>query len=198
MKLWLIRIGAAALVTAFGSFLCDGADALVRERAGVRDLAAPDSLDAAGRIPRRLLAALNGEGRSEGMTEARQLNDLALLYQHQGRYTDAEPLYQRSLAMLEDTLGPNHPAVAASLGNLAALYQEEGRYADAERLCRRSVDILEKALGPEHPAVAESLRNLADLYQAQGRAAEADALQRQSEAIRRITHGSAKTCNDCR
>ena len=30
---------------------------------------------------------------------AASLNNLAVLYQHQGRYADAEPLYKRSLAI---------------------------------------------------------------------------------------------------
>src|SRR5205814_4168375 len=146
---WSARLITAVLMAAFASAVVEDMPALssgrqfgslhIQLQAGIEE-----------RYPRLDLAALNGDGGAAGATEARQLNDLALLYQHQGRYTDAEPLYQRSLAMLEDTLGPNHPAVAASLGNLAALYQQEGRYADAERLCRRSVDILEKALGPEH------------------------------------------------
>jgi tetratricopeptide (TPR) repeat protein len=34
------------------------------------------------------------------------LNDLASLYQNQGRYTEAEPLYKRALAISEKALGP--------------------------------------------------------------------------------------------
>ena len=34
------------------------------------------------------------------------------LYQAQGRYADAEPLYKRSLAIREKALGPDHPDVA--------------------------------------------------------------------------------------
>jgi tetratricopeptide (TPR) repeat protein len=45
-----------------------------------------------------------------------------LLYQAQGNYNGAKPLYQRSLAIREKALGREHPDVAASLNNLAALY----------------------------------------------------------------------------
>ena len=41
------------------------------------------------------------------------LNNLAVLYDEQGRYADAEPLYKRSLAIREKALGPDHPDVAA-------------------------------------------------------------------------------------
>ncbi len=82
----------------------------------------------------------------------------------QGNYGEAEPLYRRSLAILEKALGPEHPDVATSLNNLALLYKTLGNYAEAEPLYRRSLAIWEKALGPEHPDVATSLNNLAALY----------------------------------
>ena len=47
---------------------------------------------------------------------------LAFTYIERGRYTDAEPLYQRALAIREKALGPEHPDVADSLNNLAGLY----------------------------------------------------------------------------
>ena len=39
-----------------------------------------------------------------------------------GRYAEAEPLYERALAIREKALGPDHPDVATSLNNLAVLY----------------------------------------------------------------------------
>ncbi len=55
------------------------------------------------------------------------LNNPALLYQAQGHYAKAEPLYQRSLAIWEKVLGPAHPYVATSLENYAALLRETAR-----------------------------------------------------------------------
>ena len=100
---------------------------------------------------------------------AKSLNELGLVYKAQGRYADAEPLYERSLAILEKALGPEHLNVAASLNNLAGLYSTQGRYADAKPLYERSLAIWETALGPDHPNVAASLNNLAGLYSTQGR-----------------------------
>ena len=79
---------------------------------------------------------------------ATSLDNLALLYDAQGRYAKAEPLYQRALAIWEKALGPEHPHVAASLNNLATLYQLQCKYADAEPLLNRALAIWEKALGP--------------------------------------------------
>ena len=42
------------------------------------------------------------------------LNNLATLYYDQGRYADAEPRYQRALAIWEKVLGPEHPNVATT------------------------------------------------------------------------------------
>jgi CHAT domain-containing protein len=95
------------------------------------------------------------------------------LYRELGNYSQAEPLYQRSLAIWEKMLGKEHPHVATSLNNLAGLYGELGNYSQAEPLYQRSLAIWEKMLGKEHPHVATTLNNLAKLYQAQGNIARA-------------------------
>ena len=58
---------------------------------------------------------------------ADSLNNLAELYRTQGRYTEAEPLQQRALAIREQVLGPQHLDVANSLNNLALLYHNQER-----------------------------------------------------------------------
>ena len=65
---------------------------------------------------------------------ATSLNNLAILYDNQGKYDDAEPLYKRALAVTEEVLGPMHPDTATSLNNLAVLYNNQGKYDDAEPL----------------------------------------------------------------
>ena len=95
---------------------------------------------------------------------ATSLDNLGSLYDSQGKYGDAEPLYRRSLAIREKALGADHPDAAQSLNNLAALYKAQGKYGDAEPLHRRALAILEKVLGSDHPAVANPLNNLAYLY----------------------------------
>ncbi len=58
---------------------------------------------------------------------ARGLNYLAGLYQAQGHNVEAEPLYQRALAVLEKAFGPEHPKLAVSLGNYAIVLRGTGR-----------------------------------------------------------------------
>ena len=45
----------------------------------------------------------------------------------QGKYAEAEPLYERSQAIREKALGPEHPDVAQSLNNRAFLLKSQVR-----------------------------------------------------------------------
>ena len=131
-------------------------------------------------------AAALKEAEKFGETDPRfatTINNLALMYEQQGRHAEAEPLYRRSLAIHEKALGPEHPNVGAALNNLAELYKSQGRYAEAEPLYRRALRIVEKALGPDHPDVGTTLNNLAALYKSQERYAEAEPLYRRDLVI---------------
>ena len=78
------------------------------------------------------------------------LNGSASYLDNRARYREAEPLYQRALAIREEVLGPIHPDVATSLNNLALLYKNQGKYSEAEPLYQRALAILEATLGLEH------------------------------------------------
>ena len=58
---------------------------------------------------------------------------------------EAEPLFQRSLAIWEKVSAPNIP-MWPGLNNLARLYRNRGQYGKAEPLYRRALQILKKAL----------------------------------------------------
>jgi len=118
------------------------------------------------------------------------LNGLALLYDSQGRYNDAEPLYLQSLDIRKRQLGNDHPDVATILNNLAGLYESQGRYNDAEPLLLQSLDIRKRQLGNDHPHVAQSLNNLAQLYYSQGQYNDAEPLYLQSLDIKKRQLGN--------
>ena len=80
---------------------------------------------------------------------------LANMYYDQGRYDDAESLYEKALAIREKTLGGNHPFVAVSLDNLANLYYQQGRLDEAEPLYMRALDIREQNRKEESAKVKE-------------------------------------------
>ncbi len=72
------------------------------------------------------------------------LDHLGNLHRDQGRYAEAEPLYQRSLAINEKALGPEHPDVARTLENYAALLRLTARADEAERMEARAKAIRAK------------------------------------------------------
>ena len=75
-----------------------------------------------------------------------------------------EPLYLRSLEIVEKTLGPQHPYLARGLRMQGALYEKQGRYGEAEPLYQRALSILESARGPEDLEVAAHLSDLGRFY----------------------------------
>jgi len=55
---------------------------------------------------------------------ADSLNNLAVLYYSQGKYSEAELLYLDALAMFERVLGTNHPNTITVRNNLQFLQQQ--------------------------------------------------------------------------
>ena len=94
---------------------------------------------------------------------ATSLNNLAGLYSSQGKYEEAEPLYQQALEMLQKLLGTEHPDIATSLNNLAGLYSSQGKYEEAEPLYQQALAIAEKSLGVAHPNTMTIRNNFADM-----------------------------------
>jgi tetratricopeptide (TPR) repeat protein len=107
-----------------------------------------------------------------------------------GQYTEAEPLYQRALAIDEKSLGQDHPDVATRLNNLAQLYWNQGRYTEAEPLYQRALAIDVQTLGAKHPDTADTLHALAGLYQDQGQYAKAKPLYERVLHIREKALGA--------
>lgn len=120
---------------------------------------------------------------SRDLDLAVSLNNLAAVYEAQGRYPEAEPFYIRSLAILERVLGPRDPSVGYGLNNLGALYESQGKHVEAEALYMRALEILKGALGPEHVDVAITLNNVALVYNALGKPLEAELLMQQALVI---------------
>jgi hypothetical protein len=65
--------------------------------------------------------------------------------------SETRPLFERTLAIREKALGPEHPSTAMSLNNLAGLLYAQGDLAGARPLLERALSIEEKALGPGLP-----------------------------------------------
>jgi tetratricopeptide (TPR) repeat protein len=97
---------------------------------------------------------------------AASLNNLAGLYESQGKWAAAEPLYDEALAICRTLFGdrPNND-LATSLNNLAGLYYATGRYTEAEPLYIQALEMLEKIVGTNHPNTKICAGNLQTLRQ---------------------------------
>jgi tetratricopeptide (TPR) repeat protein len=121
-------------------------------------------------LPHALLCATWIEQEQISSLEAaRLLNEAGYYLRQRGRNREAEPLYQRALAILEQQLGALHPYTATSLNNLAALYHNQGKYELAEPLLRRALAIWEQTLGDDHPNTRAGRGNYVGLLRAMGR-----------------------------
>jgi tetratricopeptide (TPR) repeat protein len=92
------------------------------------------------------------------------LKHAGTMLRHAARYGEAEQMYRRSLSMLEQVQGAEHPDVATTLDNLAKLLGLQRKYEQAVHVYERVLRIREDTLGPEHTDIARILDDLALLY----------------------------------
>ena len=109
------------------------------------------------------------------------LNNLASLFEQQGRYAEAEPLYRRALEISAGA-GDGPFARGEEPGQPCRMLEDRDDSRGRAALPPRSGDP-EEALGPEHPDTATSLNNLAEVLREQGRYAEAEPLYRRAITI---------------
>ena len=91
---------------------------------------------------------------------ASALNGQAITYRHMRDYAKARANYERSVALYEKQLGPDHERVAAPLNNLAQLFLVTGDPESARPLFARALAICEKAFGPDSFRAADMLAGL--------------------------------------
>jgi tetratricopeptide (TPR) repeat protein len=118
------------------------------------------------------------------------LGEAALLFNRAGeyllaraQYEQAAVFFERAHAIIEQVLGPEHPATAAILANMAWLYRVQGKYEQAAPFYQRALAIYEQAFGPRHSNTATMLNNLAQLYRTWGKYEQAASLFEQALAI---------------
>lgn len=75
----------------------------------------------------------------------------------EGRYAEAESLYQRALAIREKTEGRESLEVAWTLHGLGEVYTKQGRYAEAEACYQQALVIRENGGPTEFPSLARTL-----------------------------------------
>jgi tetratricopeptide (TPR) repeat protein len=114
---------------------------------------------------------------------ANALSFLALNCFRQGKYTEAGPLWKRELAIREQAVGPDHPALIMPLNNLAENYNVQRNHAQAELLLNRVLRLQESASGPDSPEMIDAINRLAFTRFAQTNYTEAEPLFRRALAL---------------
>ena len=92
----------------------------------------------------------------------RTMVSLALVYNHQGKYAQAEALDSQILEIRRRLLGPEHQDMLMSMNNLATNYAEEGKYAQAVTTFRQVLEVQRRVVGPTHPDTFISMNNIAE------------------------------------
>jgi len=104
---------------------------------------------------------------------AEALNDLGVIYKFQGRFADAEAVYQRALRIVE--AGEGGPdALATLMHNLGGLAHSRGDFAAGEPMARRAVELRESAYGRGHPVVAADIEAWGALLEGLGQLPQAE------------------------
>ncbi len=105
---------------------------------------------------------------------------LALLYQDEGRFSEAEIHYNAALAETEKTeLFPGRGFWCSTSMWLARFYVARQRYSEAELLFQMALEIHEEDRGPTS-YLPHHLQEFAKLYEAQGKYEAAEALYRRA------------------
>jgi tetratricopeptide (TPR) repeat protein len=92
-------------------------------------------------------------------------------------YELAEPLFQRTLEIQEQSVGTEHPDTATSLFWLAVGAQQQQQYEKALVWYERAWGIYKRSLGAQHPTANTLRRRYAGLLRKLGREEEAATLE---------------------
>jgi tetratricopeptide (TPR) repeat protein len=115
------------------------------------------------------------------------LIDLATIYRHMARYSDAEMTLNGGLVIRQKSLGLENPLAAECLDHLASLYNETGRWEEAEVLEKRVISNARKNGG----SLTQHLNHLGDIELNLKRFPQALSLLKQNLEIQETAVGTA-------
>ncbi|GAA0622399.1 tetratricopeptide repeat protein [Kutzneria viridogrisea] len=107
-----------------------------------------------------------------------------------GHAQDAYALYQRALAVLSRTQGPEAATTLTVRHNLAAVLRDRGDLASAEAAFREIHGVQQRVLGPEHPNTLTTRQNLAGVLRDRGDLSGAEDELRAVHAVRLRVQGA--------
>jgi len=114
---------------------------------------------------------------------------LGVIYSRQGRYKDAERLFQRSLEILQNVLDPKHPDILTAHVSLAQVYRDQGLHERVHVAFGQVFALIQTHALDEHSEPV-SIASLALYYQDLGRHADAERLFRHAIDLLKESFGS--------
>ena len=91
-------------------------------------------------------------------------NQLAEVYRHTGKLTEAIAVYERVRDAQIAQLGPDHPDILNTLHGLAETYRDAGKFPEAIALYKHVRDARIAQLGPDHSTTLFTLQALAEAH----------------------------------
>ncbi len=117
------------------------------------------------------------------------LNTFAHGLAGQSRYSDAERILRRALAICEKTVGPEHEDVASCVQSVGSTLAFQARYPEAEAMMRRALELWTRLRGPDDANVASALRSIGAVLERSGNLSEAAVFKaRAQEILAKIEH----------
>jgi non-specific serine/threonine protein kinase/serine/threonine-protein kinase len=116
-------------------------------------------------------------------------NDLAIMYELQNRFEEAESLYLDILERQRRVLGPDDINSMKTLQNLGSLYHKLARYEEAAAYWEDALERRRRVLGADDPEYATTLSNLPIAYIGLGQLDRAQALFIEGLDVKRRVFG---------
>jgi eukaryotic-like serine/threonine-protein kinase len=117
------------------------------------------------------------------------MGNLGYVALQRGRYQQARDSFEKARALVESTLGPDHPKRAKVSHGLGLVALKVGDYPSAIALLSESLRQTEAAKGQQHPEVAIRHTMLASAYRESGALEDALAHVQKALEVRRATQG---------
>ncbi|MEH6698559.1 MAG: tetratricopeptide repeat protein [Brevundimonas sp.] len=140
-----------------------------------------------GRMDQAEAAYARAVGIAEGVGDpfltAQLLNNYGWYLHLADRDVEAQPVFERVLALALEVAGPEHPFTGIARANLAITLSGQGRHAEALPLFAEALAVLEPGLGADSPDLVTTLEGRALALAETGDDAMAEALYQRSQAI---------------
>jgi len=93
-------------------------------------------------------------------------NNIASVFQQQGKYFDAQQTYEKGLQILLKDFPFAYPIVAETYSNIGGMFYSMKDYPKALSYYEKTLDVEEKSLPSNHPSLISTCFNLATTYEA--------------------------------